>query len=713
MRILYHPKRILGFEPYVAPTGFDRKAQPVDIYDVFNKYYKTNSDAKYIYSVLDTATTSTPNTGTSYRYGYTSGGVDYVVDLYNNTQITQSYSGNTTTIKVASTAGFPASGTLYIGNGQSFIYTTITDGTTFTGASQSITQSSGSQVYCSKYTITWIGTKRWIIVNHITTSTMMAAITDVNAPWLYCGDKIYSVAAQYVNLKYIHIHKIDNITLYGGTSFRGNKGLVGVLHLSRNPLVTIIQNECFFMHGTGSVTGFTGELLVPSNIKEIGAVNFVNSGITSLVCEEGVTSIGVSAFTGSLVLASIDLPNSLTTIGIQAFYNCPSLTGTLTIPVGVTTIGAGAFAYTYFDHIENNSSNFGVWDEVLYDITGGTKKEANYSARGYSGTLTLQGDTTKILAYCAANNHNRTGSLTIPDSVTSVGDYAFMDCIYFTGNLVMETTASVMTTIGIYAFSGCYRITGTLTLSSVLQIIGASAFAIIPFTGTLNIPNTMVTISEGAFLYPPTYIANFSAITGGSTACPVEDNVVYCINGAVVQAITSARGYSGTLTLKSTTTRIGMGCFYNNSNRTGTLVLPNSVTFMGGGAFYGCSGFTGDITIPSSWNGISILPYWGGARIFQGCSGIIGTLTVNNPTLSSSGADLGGLSATTALVLCANYSGTYLNYSFSSNFSGASLDASSANITDGTKTWTIGATNKARMSAGAIAAALARGITIV
>jgi hypothetical protein len=65
MRILHTNKRLLGFEPYVAPTGFDRHAQPVDIYDVFERYYRNHRDAKFIYSFTSSIDTLTLNAGSA------------------------------------------------------------------------------------------------------------------------------------------------------------------------------------------------------------------------------------------------------------------------------------------------------------------------------------------------------------------------------------------------------------------------------------------------------------------------------------------------------------------------------------------------------------------------------------------------------------------------------------------------------------------------
>ena len=143
-----------------------------------------------------------------------------------------------------------------------------------------------------------------------------------------------------------------------------------------------------------------------------------SDSITSLVIEEGVTSIGSYAFaeydnlTGSLVI-----PEGVTSIGSYAFDSCDGLTGDLVIPEGVTSIGGEAFSF----------------------------------CRGFDGSLVLPESLTSIGGSAFRRCSGLTGALVLPESLTSIGEYAFREC---SGLTEIEISASV-DTIGDYAFGEC------------------------------------------------------------------------------------------------------------------------------------------------------------------------------------------------------------------------------------------------------------------
>jgi hypothetical protein len=76
-----------------------------------------------------------------------------------------------------------------------------------------------------------------------------------------------------------------------------------------------------------------------------------------------------------------------------------------------TTIGASAFLNISFTHLVSNSIYFEVYDEVLYTTTGTIT--AIYSAKGYSGTLTLKSNVVIIQESCFYSNNLRTGAFKI------------------------------------------------------------------------------------------------------------------------------------------------------------------------------------------------------------------------------------------------------------------------------------------------------------
>jgi hypothetical protein len=88
-------------------------------------------------------------------------------------------------------------------------------------------------------------------------------------------------------------------------------------------------------------------------------------------------------------------------------------------------------------------------------------------------------------------------NLTIPNSVTSIGNNAFKNCTTITGDLIIPGNVK---TIGIGAFEGCSGFAGNLTIESGVEVIGARAFhSNNNFAGILTIPNTVEVIGDNAF----------------------------------------------------------------------------------------------------------------------------------------------------------------------------------------------------------------------
>jgi hypothetical protein len=115
---------------------------------------------------------------------------------------------------------------------------------------------------------------------------------------------------------------------------------------------------------------------------------------------------------------------------------------------------------------------------------------------GLTGTLTIPNSVTSIgssaFQYCTGLTE-----LTIPNSVTSIGSSAFSDCTGLTGTLTIPNS---VTSIGGYAFSGCTGLTGTLTIPNSVTSIGSSAFSgCSGLTGTLTIGNSVTSIGDYAF----------------------------------------------------------------------------------------------------------------------------------------------------------------------------------------------------------------------
>ena len=258
------------------------------------------------------------------------------------------------------------------------------------------------------------------------------------------------------------------------------------------------------------------------------------------------------------------------------------------------------------------------------------------------GDLVIPNSVTTIDDYAFSNCYGLNGSLTLSNSLKTIGSSAFYWCQELKGNLTLPDS---VTTIGDNAFCNCYKFTGNLTIPNSVTTIGVGAFQKCSgFTGSLILPNSVTTIGESAFnqcsgftnlkLSEKLSIIPLNAFSG-CTNLSGELVIPASVKEIGREAFSNCSGFTGNLTIPNSVTTIGESAFDQCSGFTGSLILPNSVTTIGKGAFNKCSGFTGDLTIPSSITTIE-------NKTFSGCFGFNGKLTIPNSVTFIDNSAFGG-----------------------------------------------------------------------
>ena len=212
--------------------------------------------------------------------------------------------------------------------------------------------------------------------------------------------------------------------------------------------------------------------------------------IKNVIIENGVTSIGSYAFSHCNKLTSITVPNSVRYIGSYAFYGCSGLTS-VTIPNSVTSIGERAF-YGCFGltsiTIPNSVTSIspltllGCNNLTSIIVEKGNKK---YDSRNNCNAIIETESNTLV---CGFKN------TVIPNSVTSIGSFAFYEC----RSLTSITIPNSVTSIGYSAFQYCSSLT-SITIPNSLISINSSAFYECSSLTSVTIPNSVISIGSSAF----------------------------------------------------------------------------------------------------------------------------------------------------------------------------------------------------------------------
>ena len=326
--------------------------------------------------------------------------------------------------------------------------------------------------------------------------------------------------------------------------------------------------------------------------------------LQSVVIPNSVTSIGDHAFYDCSSLTSVTIGNSVKSIGNFAFYDCSSLTS-ISIPNSVTSIGYSVFSgcsslsSVHWNAINCDNISDAPFDNILTQITSFTFGDAVESIPAY-------------LCYGMTNLQ----SLTIPNSVTSIGDYAFYDCSSLTSISIPNSVSKIEK----YTFSGCSSLT-SVTIGNSVTSIGDYAFRNCSSLTSISIPNSVTTIEKDAF-------SGCSALTSITLTAPTME--AFChgtanqlIDLEIYRNIQIDGNEVTEIVIPESVDSIQSKAFYMCN--ISSITIPNSVTSIGERAFSGCSSLT-SITIPNSVSKIE-------KYTFSGCSSLT-SITIPNSVTS-------------------------------------------------------------------------------
>ncbi len=284
-------------------------------------------------------------------------------------------------------------------------------------------------------------------------------------------------------------------------------------------------------------------------------------------CDESATSVDIPAEIEGL---------PVTEIHGGAFIYCDSMTK-ITIPESVISIGENTFgSCSSISSIEVTENN-----EYYSSIDG----------------VLFSKNKTEVIQYPCGNENT---TYEIPDSVTSIGDYAFFGC----SNLAEITIPDSVTSIGFDAFGGCTSLTD-ITIPDGVTEIGVRAFEGCKSLTSIEIPDSVTSI-------------------GGWTFCGCTSLTSIEIPDSVTEIGDLAFWECSSLTditISESVTEISYGAFRDCTSLT-SITIPNSVTSLGGWVFSGCTSLT-SITIGNSVTKI-------GEFAFGGCTTLT-DITILNP----------------------------------------------------------------------------------
>ena len=328
---------------------------------------------------------------------------------------------------------------------------------------------------------------------------------------------------------------------------------------------------------------------------------FSRTGLTNVTIPEGITSLETWSFDNCPELTTVILPSTLTGLGDYVFDSCTSLSEII-LPESVTRLGRNVFANTALFNNQTSGVYLGCW---LLGYNGGIPDEF------------VIADGTKYIANYAFYKCSTLTSVTIPESVASIGRNAFYDC----SSLASVTIGSGVTNIGYNAFSGCSNLkeVNISNLAAWCDIdFNSSNDNPLSYSGSLYLngePVTNLIIPDGVTEIKDYAFSGFSSLTSVTIPSSVTSIENYAFRDCFNLKDVYISDLSAWCNIDFVSNPLSnANNLYMNGELVTELVVPDGVTEIKDYAFSGFSSLT-SVTIPNSVTSI-------GERVFSGCSGL-------------------------------------------------------------------------------------------
>ncbi len=346
----------------------------------------------------------------------------------------------------------------------------------------------------------------------------------------------------------------ESVTFIGNSAFNGCSSLASI-NIPENDLI-IIGESAFSGCSALATLEFNAIHCFPSSSSESPVFP---SSVSHITFGDKVQIIPDYFLAKGSKIENLIFPESLTSIGTQAFYKNTALTS-INIPEDVTSIGSDAFSgcyslksleYEAVECIANGSSEIPVFPSSLSNITFGDK--------------------VKIIPDYFLAKGSKIENLIFPESLTSIGDWAFHGC----SSLALVNIPENVSSIGSAAFEKC---------SSIISV---------------NIPENVSSIGSGAFRYC-------------AALASLEYNAIEC-SGSGTQAIPVFPPTISNIKFGDKV-KIIPDYFLIKNARIDNLALPESLISIGDWSFHGCSSLA-KVNIPENVTSI-------GTAAFEECSSL-------------------------------------------------------------------------------------------